>query len=167
MTMYKPYAIDSIWWSILSHQVCRSNNCSNRYNLHHISLFGNPDEPINTISQPCRLLYFDWITTAYSWGWGHYFHWWDFLQCWEKVAIMFPAGSRSWHWSVWLGGVQLKYTEGQEGTRPWKVLSRSLSVYWTQMLWDSGMIPWFALVYSTWQSGPRRSTDVRQWNGWR
>jgi hypothetical protein len=35
------------------------------------------------------------------------------------------------------------------------------------MLWDSGMIPWLALVYFTLQSSPRRSTEVGLWNGWR
>ena len=35
------------------------------------------------------------------------------------------------------------------------------------MLWALGMIPWLALVYSTLQSSPRCSTEVRLWNGWR
>jgi len=37
----------------------------------------------------------------------------------------------------------------------------------TQMLCDSGIIPWFVSLYCTLQSIPRRSTDVGQWNGWR
>jgi len=120
--------------------------------------------------QPWRSLYFVGITTAYSWTWGHN------TQCcivWhliEKVDNAFPAGRHFWNWRIWFGGVQLKYHTGKEGIRPWKVLSRSFSsicVYWTQMLWASYLIPCLALVYSTLQSSPGRSTDVGQWNGWR
>ena len=50
MIIDKPYAIDAARRSILLHQLRRSNNCSNRYNMYHIRLFDNPDEPVNTIS---------------------------------------------------------------------------------------------------------------------
>jgi hypothetical protein len=73
----------------------------------------------------------------------------------------------SWNWRIWFGIVQLKYNTGNKETWPWKVLSRSLPIYWTQMLWDSGMIPWLASGYSTLQSSSRFSTDVGQWHGWR
>jgi len=167
MIIYKPYAVDSIWCSILSHQMCPTT----------ISLTGTicilsvclttRINPSTQSAQPCGSLYFVGITTAYSWTWGRNIHCWDFLHRLEKVDMVFPAGRRSWNWRIWFGGVQLKYNTGKEGTRPWKVLSRSLSVYWTQMSWDSGMSPSLASVYSTLQSSPRRSTDVGQWNGWR
>jgi len=117
-------------------------------------------------AQPCGCLYIVGITTAYSWTWWCNIHCWDFLHHLEKVNMVFPAGRRSWNWRIWFGGVQLKYNTGNEGTRPLKVVSRSQSIYWTQMLWDSGMTPWLASVYSTLQSSPRCSTDVGQWNGW-
>jgi hypothetical protein len=123
--------------------------------------------PSTQSAQPCRSLYFVGITTAYSWIWGRNIHCWVFLHPSEKVDIVFRAGRRSWYWRIWFCGVQQMYHTEKVGTRPWKLLSRSVSVYWTQILWDSGMIPWLALVYSTLQSSPRRSTDVRQWNSWR
>jgi hypothetical protein len=46
------------------------------------------------------------------------------------------------------------------------VILRSLWMYWTEMLWNSGMISLLASVYSTLQFSPRHSTDVGQWNGW-
>jgi len=116
--------------------------------------------PSTQSSQPCGSLYFVGITTTYSWGWGRNMHCLVFLHLVEKVDIHFPAATHSWNWRIWFGGVHLKYNTGKEGTRPWKVLSRSLSVYWTQMLYDSGMIPWLASVHSTLQSSPRCSTDV-------
>jgi len=118
-------------------------------------------------AQPCRCLYFVAITTAYSWAWERNIFCWVFLQLVDKVDIITPMGRRSWNWRIWFGGVQLKYDTGTEGSWPWKVLLRLLSIYWTQMLWDSGLITCLALVYSALQSSPRRSTDVGQWNGWR
>jgi len=121
-------------------------------------------------AQRCRSLYFDGIITAYSWAWGRNTHWWVILHHLEKVDNAFLAGRRSWNWRIWFGGVQLKYNTGKERIHPWKVLLRSFSslcVYWTHMLWASHIIPWLALVYSTLQSSPKRSTEVRQWNGWR
>jgi hypothetical protein len=118
-------------------------------------------------AQPWRSLYFAGITTAYFWGWGHNIHCGVFLHLLGKVDIDFPVGRHSWNWRNWFGGVQLKHNKGKDRTQPWKVLSRTLSVYWTQMLWNSCMIPWLASVYSAWELFPRRSTDVEQWNGWR
>jgi len=120
-------------------------------------------------AQPWRSLNFVGITSAYSWAWGRDTHCWVIWHLLEKVDNAFPAGRRSWNWRIWFGGVQLKNNTGNERTRPWKVLSRSFSslcVYWTHKLWDSGMIPWLALVYSTLQSSPRHSTEVGLWNGW-
>jgi len=113
----------------------------------------------------CKSSYLVGITTLYSWASGHNIHCGVFWHLWEKVNIVFPAGRHSWHWRIWSGGVQRKNNTGKEGTGPWKVLSRSLSVYWTQMLSDSRISPWFALVYSMLESYPRCSTDVGQWNG--
>ena len=127
------------------------------------------DQPTQS-AQPWRYLYFVGITTAYSWAWECNTHCWVVWHLFKKVDNTFPAGQRSWNWRIWLGGVQLNYNAGKEGTHPWKVLSRSFSLlcgYWTQMLWASGMIPWLALVYSTLQSSPRRSTEVGLWYGWR
>ena len=121
-------------------------------------------------AQPWRSLYFVGITTTYSWAWGRNTHCCVFWHLLRKVHNAFPAGRSSWNWRIWFGGVQLKYHTRKRGICPGKVLSRSFSslcVYWTQMLWASGMIPWLAFVYSTLQSGPRHSTDVGQWNGWR
>jgi len=117
-------------------------------------------------AQPCGSLYIVGITTAYSWAWGCNIHFWVCLHLLGKIDIVFPGGMHSWNWRILFGGVQLEYYTEREETPPWKVLSRSLSVYWTQMLWDSGRIPWLALVYSILQSSPRCSTDVGQWNGW-
>jgi len=125
--------------------------------------------PSTKSAQSWRSLNFVGITTTYSWGWGRNTHCWVFLHLSENVDIGLLAGRRSWNWSIWSSGVQLKYNTGKEGIRPWKVLSRSFSslcIYWTQMLWASGMTPWLALVYSTLQSSPRRSTEVGLWNGW-
>jgi hypothetical protein len=52
----------------------------------------------------------------------------------EKVDIVFLAGRGSRNWTIWFSGVQLKYNTGDEGKGQWKVLSRSLSVSWMQML---------------------------------
>jgi len=120
-------------------------------------------------AQPWKSLNFVGITTAYSWAWGCNTHCWVLLHLLEKANIAFPAGRRSWNRRIWFGGVQLKNNTGKDGIRPWKVLLRSFSslcVYWTQMLWASGMIPWLALGFSTLQSSPRRSTEVGLWNGW-
>jgi len=125
--------------------------------------------PSTQSAPPWRSLNFVGITTAYSWAWGHITHCWVFLHLLENVNIALPAGRRSWNGRIWFGGVQLKYNTGKQGIRHWKVLSRSFSslwIYWTQMLWASGMTPWLALVYSTLQSRPRRSTEVGLWNGW-
>jgi len=119
--------------------------------------------------QPWWSLYFDGITTAYAWAGGPNTHPWVFLHLLEKVDNTFPAGRLSWNWMIWFCEVQLKYNTGKEGIRPWKVLSKSFSslcVYWSQMLWAAGMIPWLALVYSTLQSSPRLSTEVGLWDGW-
>jgi len=120
-------------------------------------------------AQPWRSLYFVGITTVYSWAWGHKTHCWVFLHLLEKVNNAFPGGRRSWNWRIWFGGVQLKYNTGKEWICSSKGLSRSFSslcVYYTQTLWTSGTIPWLALVYSTLQSSPRRSTEVGLWNSW-
>jgi len=122
--------------------------------------------PSTQSAQPCLSLYLVGITTAYSWGWGRNIHCWVFLHLLKMVSIAFPVGRCSWYWRIWFGGIKLKYITGTKGTWHWKVLSRSLAVYWIQMLWDSKIIPWLALVYSTLQSSPRHSTDVGQWNGW-
>jgi len=123
--------------------------------------------PSTQAAQPWSSLYFVVITTAYSCSWEHNIHCWVFFHLLERFNNMFPMGRRSWNWRIWFGGVRLKYNTGKKGTRPMKVLSKSLSIYWTQMLWNSGMIPWLASVYSTLRSSPRCSTDVGQWNGWR
>jgi len=60
MIIYKPYAIDPIWCSILWHQMLQSNNCSNRNSRHSISLFDNPDESVNTISPTMRIFVLCW-----------------------------------------------------------------------------------------------------------
>jgi len=120
-------------------------------------------------AQPWSSLNVVRISTAYSWAWGRNTHCWVFLHLLGNVDIAWPAGRRSWTWRIWFCGVQLKYNTGKEGISPWKVLSRSFSslcVYWTQMLWASGMTPSLALVYSTLQSSPRCSTEVGLWNGW-
>ena len=123
--------------------------------------------PPTEAAQPCGSLYFVGITTTYSWGWGHNIHCWVVLHLLENMDIDFPADRYSWNRRIWFGGDQLKYNTGKEGTRPWKMLSRSLSIHWTQMLLDSGMIPWMAFIYCTLQSSPWRSTDIGQWYGWR
>jgi len=126
--------------------------------------------PSTQSAQPWTSLIFVGITTVYSSTWGRNTHWWVFFHLLKMVDIALPAGRHCWNWRIWFGGVQLKNNTGKEGIRPWSVLSRSfssLSVYWTQLLWALGMIPWLALVYSTLQSSPRCSTDVGQWNGWR
>jgi len=127
-------------------------------------------KPSTQSAKPWRSLYFVGITTAYSAAWGRNTNRWVVWHLLEKVDNAFPAGRRSWNWRIWFGGVQLKYNAAKKGILPWKVLSwsfSSLCVYLTQMLWASGMIPWLALVYSTLQSSPRRSTEVGLWNGWR
>jgi len=55
MIIYKPYAIDAPQCSILAHQMCRSNYCSNGYIMHLIRLFDNPDEPVNTIGPTMKI----------------------------------------------------------------------------------------------------------------
>jgi len=60
MSIYKPYEIDSIWCSILQHKMCLSDNCSDRYNMHMISLFANLDEPVNTFSPTMRIFVLHW-----------------------------------------------------------------------------------------------------------
>jgi len=125
--------------------------------------------PSTQTAQPWRSLYFVEITTAYYWAWGHNTHCWVFLHLLEKVDIVFLAARYSWNWRIWFGVVQLKYIEGTQGVRPWKVLSKSfcsLCIYCTQMSWASGMVPGLALLYSTLQSSPRLSTEVGLWNGW-
>jgi len=116
-------------------------------------------------AQQCGSLYFVGITTAYSWAWGCNINCWVFLHLIEKVDIILPVGRYSWNRRIWCGGVQLKYITGKEGTRLSKVLSRLLCIYWTQMLKDSGMIPWLASVYSTLEPSPSPLQDVGQWNG--
>jgi len=125
--------------------------------------------PSTQSAQPWRSLNFVGISTLYSWAWAQDTHRWVFLHLLQMVDIAFPAGKRSSNWRIWFGGVPLTNNTRKEGISPWKVLSRSFSslfVYWTQMSWASGMIPWLALVYSTLQSSPRRSTEVGLWNGW-
>jgi len=55
MIMYKPDGIEPIWCSDLLQQMYQFHYCSDRYNMHHISLFDNPDEPFNTISPTIRI----------------------------------------------------------------------------------------------------------------
>jgi len=119
--------------------------------------------------QPWSTLYLVRITTPYAWAWGRNTRCWVFMHLIERVDNAFPTGRKSFNWRIWFGGVQLKYNTWTQGMRPWKVLPRSFSslcLSWTQMLWASGMIPWLALVYSTLQSSPRRSTEVGLWNSW-
>jgi len=125
--------------------------------------------PLKQSAEPWTSLYFVGISTVYSWAWGHNTYCWVFLHLIEKVDNDFLAGGRVWHWKIWCSRVQLKYITGKEWIGPWKVLSRSFSslcIYWTQMLFASGMIPWLALEYSTLQSSSRCSTEVGLWNGW-
>jgi len=125
--------------------------------------------PSTQSAQSGRSLNFVEITTVYSWAWGRNTHCCFFLHLLEQLNIDLPAGRRFWNWRIWFGGVQLKYNTEKEEICPWKVLSKSFSslwVYWTQMLWSSGMIPWLALLYSTLQSSPRCWTGVGLWNGW-
>jgi len=166
MIIYRPYAIDSIGFSILWYK-CAGPTIAPTGTICIITVCLTTWMSQSTQSaEPCRSLYFVWITTAYSWAWGCNIHCWVFLHLLGKVDINSPTGRRSWNWKSWLSGVQLMYNTGNEGTRPWEVSLRSLSLYWTHMLEDSGMISWLALVYSTLQSSPRCSTDVGQWNGW-
>jgi len=147
----------------------QSNYCSNGYNMHLFLCLTIRMNPSTQSAQPWTSLYIIGITTAYSWAWGRNTHRevvWHIIL---KADNTFLAGRRSWNCRIWFCGVQLKYNTGKEGIGPRKVLSRSFSslcVYWTQMLWASGKIPWLALIYSTLQSSPRCSTGVRLWNGW-
>jgi len=169
MFTYKPYAVDATRCSILLHQWCQSNYCSNRYKWHLICLFDNPEEPLTYSAQPWKSLQFVGITTVYSWAWGRNTQCRVFLHLLERFDNAFLAGRHSWDGGIWFGGVQGKYNTEREGTCPWKVLPRlfsSLCIFWPQMFWSSGMIPWLALVYSTSQSSPRCSTEVGFWNGW-
>jgi len=120
--------------------------------------------------QPWRCMYFVGINITHSWPWGHNTHCWVFFNLVEKVNNGFPAGRSSWIRRTWFCEVQLKYTRGIDGVHPCQVLSRSFSslcIYWTQMLWAWGMIPWLALVYCTLQSSSRSSTHVGLWHDWR
>jgi len=117
-------------------------------------------------AQQCKCLQFVEITTAYSWTWGCNTQCWVLFYLSEKVDIILLAGRHSWNWRIWFSEVQLKYNTRNEGTQPWKVLLRSVSVYLTQMWSDLGMIPWMAFVHSTLKSCPRHSTEAGQWNGW-
>jgi len=123
--------------------------------------------PSTQSAQQCGSWYFVGITIAYSYGWGHNTHYWLFMHLLETVDIVVLEGRCSGNWRIWFGGVLLRYNTEEEGTQPWKELSMSLSIYWTQKFWDSGMISWLAVVYSTVQSSPRRSTDLGEWYGWR
>jgi len=121
-------------------------------------------------AQPWISLYLVRMTIAYSWARGRNTHCWVFLHLFEMVNIAFLAGWHYWNWRIWFSGVQPKYMTGKERICPWKVLSRSFSslcVFCTQMSWASDMILLLALVYSTLQWSPRRSTEVLFWNGWR
>ena len=60
MIIYKPYAIHAARCSILLHQMRRPHYCSNGYNMHHIGLFDNPDEPVNTISPTMKIFVLCW-----------------------------------------------------------------------------------------------------------
>jgi len=121
-------------------------------------------------AQPWRSLYITGITTTHSWAWGCNTHCWVFTYLSEKVNIAFQACRWSWNWRMWFSGIQRKSNTGTEGFDSCKVLSTSFSslcVFWTEMLWDSGIIPSLAFVHSTLQSSSRTSTEARQWNGWR
>jgi len=114
--------------------------------------------PSTQSAQPWRSWNFVGITTTFYWAQGNNTHCWVFLHLLENVDIALPAGERCWDWRIWFGGVQLKFNTRNDGIRPWKVLSRSFSslwVYWTQMIWASGVIRWLASVYSTLRSSPR------------
>ena len=60
MIIYKPYAINATPCSILPHQMCQSNYCSNVYNMHVISLFENADEPVNTLNPTVKIFELCW-----------------------------------------------------------------------------------------------------------
>jgi len=166
MIINTPYPINFIWCSILSPPMCQSTNCHNRYNMHRISLFENPDEPVNTISPNIQIIELCWNHHHVLFSLGTKYHLLSFLAPPNEAIVFSLAGSCSWNWSIWFSRVRLKYNKGKDDTWPWTVLSTSHSVYWTLMLSVSGMIPWLALVYSTLLSSPRCSTDVGQWNGW-
>jgi len=120
-------------------------------------------------ARPSRSLRFIGITTTDFLPWEHNTHCWVFLHRLEKVNIAFLASRHFRHWSIWFNGVQLKYNIGTKGICPWKVLLRlfsSLCIYWTQMLWASGKIPWLAFIYSTLQSSPKCSPEVGLLNRW-
>jgi len=169
MSIYKPYAIDAARCSIVPHQIYHVNNGSNCYNMHHIQLLTTRMNLSKQSAQQYGSLYFVGITTTYSWAWGCNTHCWVFWHHLENVNFAFPAGSHSCNWRIWFGGVQEKYITWKEGIHPCKVSSWSCSspcIYWTKMLWASGMIPWLVFIYSTSQSSPRQSTEIGLWSGW-
>lgn len=59
--MYKLDTIDSTQFEILLHQLCHTNNLSNRNNLHQICVFDNSDEPVKIIcptpSMKCNIAF--------------------------------------------------------------------------------------------------------------
>jgi len=70
MLDWKPWAIESMWCSIVQHYICQSNNCSNMYNVPLITLFDIPDDCINTSRPTMQLLYLVGNTTGYCWAGG-------------------------------------------------------------------------------------------------
>jgi hypothetical protein len=122
--------------------------------------------PSTQSAQPCRPLYCVGITTASGSAWGRNIYWTVFSHLLDQVSTVFPPGRRSCNSGIRFCGVQLQYITGNEGTRPWKVAWRSLSVYCTQMLRDFDVIASLAFASCTSQSSPRGSTHVGQWRGW-
>jgi len=117
-------------------------------------------------AQLYRSLYFVGITTTNSCAWGHNIYCSVFFHLIKRVNIVIQAHRGFRNWSFWSGAVWEMDCIGKEGTRPWKVLWRSVSIYWTWLLSDSTMITSFAFVYSTLGSTPRCWADIGQWNGW-
>jgi len=89
MINLKLNAIDSIWYSILWHQMGRSNNCSDMYNMHLIILLNSLDECINTSRPTMQCLYWVSNTTVHSWAGGCNIHFWVFLHHSEKSILFF------------------------------------------------------------------------------
>ena len=112
MIIYKLYAIVSIWCSILSQQICWSNNCSYKYNMHLISPFDNPDEPVNTINPTMRIFVPCWNHHRIFLSLGMYNPLLSLPASLRKGWYLFPVGRHSWNWRIWFTGVQLKYNTG-------------------------------------------------------
>jgi len=144
--------------------MCRPNNCSKWYTMHHISLFDNPVEPVRTVSPTIWIFLHCWNHHCIFANWIMSYPLLRLLARFSKGQYRCPVGRRFWNSRICFGRVQLKNNTGKQRTLPLKVLSRLLSIYWTQMLWNLGVIPLLAVLYSRVQSSPRRSIDIEQWN---